>query len=91
MNLKWTNEAIADLDRLYKFLAKANATAAQRQLQSLIDAPRRLMEHPKSCRQLEQYLPREVRRVIVGNYEMRYECTHPTLFILRVWHTREHR
>jgi plasmid stabilization system protein ParE len=36
-------------------------------------------------------LPREVRRIIVGNYEMRYELVESTVFILRVWHTREER
>jgi plasmid stabilization system protein ParE len=54
-------------------------------------APRQLLDHPQSGRQLEQYSPREVRRIIVGNYEMRYELVESTVFILRVWHTREER
>jgi plasmid stabilization system protein ParE len=54
-------------------------------------APRQLLDRPQSGRQLEQYLPREVRRIIVGNYEMRYELVESTVFILRVWHTREER
>ena len=35
--------------------------------------------------------PREVRRLIVGNYEMRYEQTEGGAVILRLWHTREDR
>lgn len=54
-------------------------------------APRQLPERPRSGRQLDQYLPREVRRIIVANYEMRYELVDGTVTILRVWHTREER
>ncbi len=40
---------------------------------------------------LEAYEPREVRRIIVGNYELRYEIADATIFILRLWHCRENR
>jgi len=35
--------------------------------------------------------PREVRRIIVGDYELRYEIADATIFILRLWHSRENR
>ena len=91
MKLKWSNEAVADVARLHDFLAKMNPTAAARAAQTMAVAPRQLHDRPQSGRQLEQYLPREVRRIIVGNYEMRYELVESTVFILRVWHTREER
>ena len=31
------------------------------------------------------------RRILVGRYEMRYEIQESRLYILRIWHTREHR
>jgi plasmid stabilization system protein ParE len=68
-----------------------NPAAAARTAQTLTVAPRQLLERPQSGRQLDQYLPREVRRIIVGNYEMRYELADSTVYILRVWHTREER
>ncbi|WP_350297007.1 type II toxin-antitoxin system RelE/ParE family toxin [Limnohabitans sp. Rim8] len=91
MKLKWSNQAVADVARLHDFLAKMNPTSAARAAQTLTVAPRQLLERPQSGRQLEQYLPREVRRIIVGNYEMRYELVESTVFILRIWHTREER
>ena len=91
MKLKWSNQAVADVARLHDFLAKMNPTAAARAAQALTVAPRQLLDRPQSGRQLEQYLPREVRRIIVGHYEMRYELVESTVFILRVWHTREER
>jgi len=32
-----------------------------------------------------------VRRIIVGNHEMRYEIQDEIIYILRIWHTREDR
>ena len=40
---------------------------------------------------LEAYQPREVRQIIVGSYELRYEIADATIFILRLWHWRENR
>lgn len=91
MKLEWANKAITDVARLHDFLAKMNPTAAARVALTLSVAPRQLLERPRSGRQLDQYLPREVRRIIVGNYEMRYELVDATVTILRVWHTREER
>lgn len=91
MKLKWSNQAVADVARLNDFLAKVNPTAAARATQTLTVAPRLLLDRPQSGRQLDQYLPREVRRTIVGHYEMRYELIDLTVYILRVWHTREER
>ena len=52
---------------------------------------RLMWRHGRPAWQLDQYLPREVRRIIVGNYEMRYELVDISVYILRVWHTREER
>ncbi|TVQ73616.1 MAG: type II toxin-antitoxin system RelE/ParE family toxin [Oceanospirillales bacterium] len=41
--------------------------------------------------QLFQFKDREVRKIHIGSYEMRYEIQKETIFILRVWHTREER
>lgn len=91
MKLKWSNEAVAMLRVSTTFWPKMNPAAAARAAQTLTVAPRQLLDRPQSGRQLEQYLPREVRCIIVGNYEMRYELVESTVFILRVWHTREER
>jgi plasmid stabilization system protein ParE len=91
MKLKWSNEAVTDVARLYEFLEKTNPAAAKRTAQALTVAPRQLLDRPQSGRQLDQYLPREVRRIIVGKYEMRYELANSIVYILRIWHTREER
>lgn len=40
---------------------------------------------------LHAYEPRDVRRIVVGHYELRYEIARDTIFVLRIWHTREQR
>ncbi|MGZ5055558.1 MAG: type II toxin-antitoxin system RelE/ParE family toxin, partial [Methylobacter sp.] len=65
--------------------------AAARVVQSLTDAPSRLLEQPFIGEKLEEFEPREVRRILVGHYEMRYEIQESTIYILRLWHVREDR
>lgn len=91
MDLKWTNKALTDLTRLHGFLAAVNRPAATRAVQGLAKAPTMLLANPRIGEQLFQFEPREVRRILVGGYEIRYEIRDSTLYVLRVWHTREDR
>ena len=91
MNLKWTRKALSDLARLYEFLVPVNKSAAARTVQSLTAAPRRILEQPRIGERLDEFEPREVRRILVGHYEIRYEIQASTLYVLRLWHTRENR
>mgnify|MGYP001223025096 CR=1 FL=1 len=65
--------------------------AAARVVQQFARAPDRLLDYPRLGEKLEAYAPREVRRIIVGSYELRYEIADATIFILRLWHCRESR
>jgi plasmid stabilization system protein ParE len=91
MELKWTGKARSDLARLHDFLAPASRSAPARTVQSLTAATVRLLEQPRIGEKLEEFDPREVRRLQVGRYEIRYEIQESTLFVLRLWHTREDR
>jgi plasmid stabilization system protein ParE len=91
MELKWTTKAVSDLARLYEFLAPVNKQAAARTVQSIAAAPARLLEHPRIGELLEEFEPREVRRILIGHYEMRYEIQGSVIYVLRLWHTREER
>ena len=91
MQLKWTSKALDDLARLYEFLAPVNRSAAARTVQSLTVAPTNLLDNPRIGERLEEFDPREVRRILVGHYEMRYEIQESNIYILRIWHTREDR
>lgn len=91
MELMWTSKALSDLVRLYDFLAPVNKRAAVCTVQALAAAPVKLLKHPRIGEHLDEFEPREVRRILVGHYEMRYEIQGATIYVLRLWHTREDR
>ena len=91
MELKWTSKALSDVVRLHECLAQADASAAAGVVQALVSAPKHLLNTPRLGEKLIEFIPREVRRILVGRYEMRYEIQQSTIYILRVWHTREKR
>ncbi|MDQ0322547.1 plasmid stabilization system protein ParE [Pararhizobium capsulatum DSM 1112] len=90
-NIIWSKKAVADLTRLHDFLTPVNPQAAARTVQSIAAAPSRLQEQPRLGERLEEFSPREVRRILIGSYEMRYEIKQSTITIIRFWHTREKR
>ena len=91
MDVKWTSKGLSDLARLHDFLASVNKLAAARVVQSLTAAASKLPANPRIGRKLDQFEPRDVRRIFVGPYEMRYEIAGPAIYVLRIWHTKENR
>ena len=91
IEILWTSKALSDLVRLHDFLSTVNKQAAARVVQSLTAVPVRLREYPRLGEKVEGFDPREVRRILVGHYEMRYEIQKSKTYELRIRHTREDR
>ena len=91
MALRWTSKAHSDLVRLHEFLRPVNPAAAVHAIRQLVAGAKRIPAHPRLGVRLSEFDPREVRRVLVGDYEIRYELTDPDVFVLRIFHTREDR
>lgn len=91
MKLRWTSRALSDLVRLHEFLASVNPDAAAKVVQALTGGASRLAERPRIGERLEAYLPRDIRRLLIAHYELRYEVQEQDIYILRIWHTRERR
>jgi len=91
MEIKWTQKALSDLVRLHDFLASVDSDAAAKVIRSLASAPVTLLQYPRLGEKLDEFENREVRRLQVGRYEMRYEIRGSIIYILRLWHTREER
>ena len=84
-------KGLSDFTRLYDFLATVNQPAAARTVQQLSAAPTTLLANPRIGEQLEEIEPRDVRRILAGHYDMRYEIADSTIYLLRLWRTREDR
>lgn len=91
MKIRWTGKAVSDLARLHEHLRPIAPDAADRVVQRLSRAPDRLLGYPRIGEKLEGYEPREVRRIIVGSYELRYEIAAEAIYITRLRHCREDR
>jgi len=89
--LRWARSAHADLVRLHEFLRPVNPAAATRVVAQIVAAAKRLPAHPRLGQRLAAFGMREVRRVVVGDYELRYELNERDVFVLRIFHTREDR
>ncbi len=91
MALRWSSSANRDLVRLHAFLESVDRRAAARAVRRLVSGAKQLARHPRIGVRLPEFDPREVRRLILGDYELRYELRPDDLFILRIWHVYEDR
>lgn len=91
MTLKWTVSAERDLARLHAFLAPVNSKVAAKVVKQLVAGVQQLLAYPQIGVPLDEFAPRDIRRVIVGDYEVRYEVVDSMIYILRLWHAREDR
>jgi hypothetical protein len=51
----------------------------------------KLEQFPRRGPRLEQFADREVRRLIVGAYEIRYEINGDVIRLLQIWHAKQAR
>lgn len=77
--------------RLYDFLAVVNPSAAARIVRDLVGGVEQLPANPRLGRRLEEFSPRDVRRFLLGAYEVRYEVRDQDIIIVRLFHGRENR
>lgn len=89
--LRWTSKAHSDLVRLYEFLQPVHPPAAARAVRGLVAAAKRIPARPRLGVRLAEFGAREVRRIVIGSYEIRYELSGTDVYILRIFHTREDR
>ncbi len=91
MALRWARAAFADLQRIHEFLGPVNAVAAVRVVRAVASRVRRIPAQPRLGEKLTGFGERDVRRVLVQRYEVRYEIIGSDIYVLRVFHTREDR
>ena len=91
MALRLTSKVHSDLVRVHKFLLPVDPIAAVQVVRQLVAGAKRMPAHPRLGVRLPEFDPREVRRGLIGDYELRYELNETEVFVLRIFHTREDR
>jgi plasmid stabilization system protein ParE len=91
MKIRWSYEALDDVDRLVDFAAAYDLGRANEIEHELQDAPKLLLTFPRRGSRISDFDPREVREYRVGGYLLRYELSGPDLIVQRFFHAREDR
>lgn len=85
MQLRWTREAAADLERIADYLLTNTPMLAERLLRALHDAPVVLMTHPRRGRPGRKDGTRELVMSPLP-YVMVYTVRRDTVFVVRILH-----
>jgi addiction module RelE/StbE family toxin len=90
--LIWSQAALKDVSRLYKFLAPKNLEAAQRAVNAIRQGVKMLDKHPEIGRPVEEMLP-EYREWVINfgqsAYIALYHYDDRQAVILAIRHSRE--
>lgn len=90
--LIWTENALKDVQRLYRFLAEKNPAAAQRAVQAIRTQVKIIADHTGVGRPISD-MPGLYREWPIdfgdSGYIARYRIDGATAVILAVWHQRE--
>ncbi|GBQ45087.1 type II toxin-antitoxin system RelE/ParE family toxin [Komagataeibacter europaeus] len=89
MKYIWLPQAQDDLHELTKGFE--NPETARRIIVRLASVPDMLVTFPRIGTALLGFAPRDVRRFIVDDYEIRYEIRDDLIMITNVFHTRQDR
>ena len=90
MRIRFTVEAIYDLERLRAFVATNNPHAARRIAAEILDGIGNLALFPDMGLPVSRAPnPKVIRDLFVGSYTARYLREENTIIILRIWHGKE--
>lgn len=95
MKVRFLPEADQDIDRLYRFLAGRNSSAARKAMLAIDNAIDRLQENPHIGAVMRERTGDRQLFIPFGNsaYVLRYRLdeARDVLIVVRVWHGRESR
>jgi toxin ParE1/3/4 len=86
--VRWTPQAIEDIDNIAKYIAKDSTKYAFVQVQEFFDAALMLEEFPQSGRIVPEVGTKNIREIIVGFYRIIYRIRNANLVeIITVYHS----
>ena len=90
MKIRYSPEAIDDLQRLVEFVEDKNPFAARRIAINLQEGVDKLKQFPRiGLPVLKASDPEQVRDLYISNYTVRYLITDEIIYVLRIWHNKE--
>ena len=90
MKIRYSPEAIDDLQRLVEFVEDKNPFAARRIAINLQEGVDKLKRFPRiGLPVLKASDPEQVRDLYISNYTVRYLIADEIIYVLRIWHNKE--
>lgn len=90
IEVKYSPESIADLQRVVEFVEVKNPYAAKRIAIYLQEGVSRLKQFPQiGLPVINAPDPEKIRDLYIGDYTVRYLINENTIYILGVWHNKE--
>lgn len=90
--VRWSAQALRDLDRLHRFLKPKSPQAASRAIAAIRQATRTLAQYPALAQPRPDGLRDHYAPFGASAYVLRYRLDPAgDVFIIRVWHAREDR
>ena len=90
MKIRYTADAINDLERLRAFIEPKNPHAARRVAAELLDGIENLAVFPDMGLPVRRAPnPKLIRDLFVGNYMIRYQRNEQSIIVLQIWHGKE--
>ncbi len=87
VGLKWTTQAIEDVEAICAFIAKDSTIYACLFVKDILQAVKQLGNFPKSGRMVPEFCDKNVREIILGNYRIIYRIKFDAIEILTIYHS----
>ncbi len=89
VEIKWTDQALEDIQNIAEFIAKDSVRYASIQVERFFDTIEILKNQPRSGRVVPEIGDNKVRELILGNYRIIYYIvTKQQIDILTIHHSR---
>ena len=86
MRVAWTEEALAHLESIHRYISRDAPLYAKRLVDKLTHASQRLIAHPRAGRTVPEYGDTELRELIVSPYRVVYRLKPDRVDIIAVFH-----
>ena len=85
--IKWSPEAVEDLEAIYNFIARDSIYYAKSVITKILDSVQSLKDFPKIGRIVPEINRDEIRERLVFNYRIIYQIKEQTVIILAIVHS----
>jgi len=89
--LSWSRQSQADILRIADFYDRFDSDYAAKMVAFIRSAVSLPASFPFAGRPCARFEPRDVRDLVAGEFQLRYEVREAEIRVLRVWHSKEDR